>query len=101
MQEELAADFPAVPDYRAELAEMLLSSFRRFSQLKAPKEAEERFGRAVALADELVAKNPAVPDYQALQARAKGRLGSARRCWTTEATTRSSTCARRSSSPTC
>jgi serine/threonine protein kinase len=76
IQEKLAADFPRVADYRAELAEMLLStSWRSPQNPRPPQEVEPIFARAVGLVDELVAKNPAVPNYQALLARARRQLG--------------------------
>jgi serine/threonine protein kinase len=76
--EKLAGDFPSVPDYRAELAEMLLVfQPRPPGAFRTPGEVNERLERAVALAVELNGKYPAVPEYQLLLARARTRLGQA------------------------
>src|SRR5262249_2349329 len=75
--EELANEFPAVPDYRAELAELLIA-FPVPGRLPFPKlgrDLEKRCSRALDLANELASKYPAVPEYQALQARCRTRLG--------------------------
>jgi serine/threonine protein kinase len=74
--EALAADFPTVPDYRAELAEILLAIHPRLLP-RWPGEAPRRLARALELAGELAVRHPAVPAYQLLRARAQQRLGGA------------------------
>ena len=75
--EQLAAEFPAVPDYRAELSELLISfpPLGRIPFAKMAREMEKRYQRAIELCADLVGKYPAVPEYQALHARCRTRLG--------------------------
>jgi tetratricopeptide (TPR) repeat protein/tRNA A-37 threonylcarbamoyl transferase component Bud32 len=71
----LAEDFPAVPDYRYELGEVLIQLVAGGGGPRHDGSAERQLRRAVGLARELAAAFPAVPQYQALHGRSLQRLG--------------------------
>ena len=74
--EKLVAEFPSVPEYQADLIELLIGTAPRPTFLIRPRvELESRYQQAVRLAENLAGKNPNTPDYQALYARARTRLG--------------------------
>jgi serine/threonine protein kinase/Tfp pilus assembly protein PilF len=73
--EALATDYPSVPDYRAELAEALMSVNPRPLLPMQKQQAEKRTRRALELAEELARSYPEAPEYRALAARARQRLG--------------------------
>ncbi|MFQ3649339.1 MAG: serine/threonine-protein kinase [Gemmataceae bacterium] len=73
--ESLASDFPSVPEYRAELAEALMSASSRPLLPSQKLLAEKRTRRALELADDLARSYPEAPEYRALAARARQRLG--------------------------
>ena len=73
--EALAADFPSVPEYRAELAEALMSISPRPLLPSQKQQAEKRIRRALELADDLSRSYPEAPEFRALAARARQRLG--------------------------
>jgi tetratricopeptide (TPR) repeat protein len=64
LQEKLAADFPAVPDYRRELAQSHTNLGLLLADLGKRAEAEQQYRQGLALREKLVADFPAVPDYR-------------------------------------
>jgi tetratricopeptide (TPR) repeat protein len=64
LQEKLAAQFPAVPQYRDDLAGSHDNLGLLLAGLGKRPEAEEQYRRALALKEKLAAEFPAVPRYQ-------------------------------------
>ena len=62
--EKLAADFPAVPDYRWGLASSHISLGQMLAGQGERAEAEAEYRAGVALAETLAADFPAVPQYR-------------------------------------
>jgi tetratricopeptide (TPR) repeat protein len=75
LQERLAVEFPAVPEYRLDLAlsHLNLGTLLR-DQGKGP-EAEEHFRQALALQEKLATDFPAVPEYSQELATSHHNLG--------------------------
>jgi tetratricopeptide (TPR) repeat protein len=73
--EALVKEYPKIPDYRAELAEALLSISPRPLFPSQKQQAEKRIRRALELAEELTRTYPDAPEYRALASRARQRLG--------------------------
>ena len=65
IEEKLAADFPAVPGYRFELANSHNGLGNLLMELRRLPEAEAAFRRALAIDQELAADFPAMPAYRA------------------------------------
>jgi len=61
---KLAADFPAVPQYRQKLAHSRNSLGVLLNDLGKRPEAEEQYRKALAIREKLAADFPAVPGYQ-------------------------------------
>jgi serine/threonine protein kinase/tetratricopeptide (TPR) repeat protein len=72
---QLAADSPAVPEYRLELARSHYSLGRTLNDLVQEPAAERAFRRAVDLQENLVADFPTVPEYRLELARSHISLG--------------------------
>jgi serine/threonine protein kinase/tetratricopeptide (TPR) repeat protein len=64
LREKLAADFPAVPQYRTELAASHSDLGNLFSMEERLKEAEEQHRKGLALLEGLVAEFPAEPAHR-------------------------------------
>jgi tetratricopeptide (TPR) repeat protein len=75
LQEKLAADFPAVPDYRRELAQSHTNLGLLLADLGKRAEAEQQYRQGLALREKLVADFPAVPDYRRELAQSHNNLG--------------------------
>jgi serine/threonine protein kinase len=73
--DQLAKDFPGVPDYRYELSEVLMGSPAEGRGERCHRDVERQLRRAVDLTGELAVGFPAVPEYQALRARTLQKLG--------------------------
>ncbi len=71
----LAAEFPAVPEYRANLAVSHNDLGLLLNDLGNRAEAEEQYHRALVIREKLVAEFPAVPEYRAELASSYGNLG--------------------------
>jgi serine/threonine protein kinase/tetratricopeptide (TPR) repeat protein len=71
----LAADFPAVPDYRYGLAVSQNNLGNMVRALGQRREAEQQFRQALALLERLAADFPAVPDYRRQLAASHHNLG--------------------------
>jgi len=71
----LAADFPAVPNYRRELARTLFSLGRNLEALGKNSEAEAELQRSRSILEKLVIDFPAVPEYRNAQALTLTALG--------------------------
>jgi tetratricopeptide (TPR) repeat protein len=61
---QLSANFPAVPQYRRELAKSHHNLGATLTNLGKHTEAESAFRQALAIYEKLVAEFPAVPEYQ-------------------------------------
>jgi tetratricopeptide (TPR) repeat protein len=75
LHEQLAADFPAVPQYRHDLAMSYHNLGLVLRDLGKRPEAEQRYRRALALQEKLAADFPAVPLYRQERAISCGNLG--------------------------
>jgi serine/threonine protein kinase/Tfp pilus assembly protein PilF len=62
--EQLAADFPDIPTYRADLAACTNSLGILLARSGPPREAEDAFRRAVAIQERLAAEAPNVPGHR-------------------------------------
>ena len=71
----LAADFPAVPAYRQELAHSHNNLGILLADLGKRPEAEEQYRKALAIQEKLAADFPAVPEYRQDLARSHNNLG--------------------------
>jgi tetratricopeptide (TPR) repeat protein len=71
----LAADFPAVPDYRQELAATHYNLGHLLENSGRLKEAQTAYGRALALREKLAAELPAVPAHRRRLERSYHNLG--------------------------
>jgi serine/threonine protein kinase len=74
-REKLAADFPAVPEYRYRLAQSHLNLGVVLMARQEHQKAEAAYGRALDLFEKLAAEFPAVPEYRDRQARCHNNLG--------------------------
>ena len=74
--EQLVADFPAVPDYREDLARACFGCGQHLSVTSRFQDAEQTYARALALWEELMADAPALPRYRHNQAQCRNHLGS-------------------------
>jgi serine/threonine protein kinase/tetratricopeptide (TPR) repeat protein len=72
---QLAADFPAVPQYRQSLAGSHGSRGVLLADLGKRPEAEAAFRRALGIGEKLAADFPAVPEYRQWLATTHGNLG--------------------------
>src|SRR5207253_8680707 len=63
-QDKLAADFPAVPAYRQDLARSHTNLGALLAGLSKRPEAEAAYRQALAIQDKLAADFPAVPAYR-------------------------------------
>ena len=75
IQEKLAADFPAVPVYRSDLAGSHSSLGRLLAGVGKLAEAEEQYTKALAIQEKLAADFPVVPDYRRNLAASHTNLG--------------------------
>jgi tetratricopeptide (TPR) repeat protein len=75
IQEKLAADFPAVPQYRLELAGSHNNVGILLADLGKRSEAEVAYRRALAIQEKLSADFPAVPQYRLELAKSHNCLG--------------------------
>jgi len=73
--ERLAADFPDVPGFRADLAVSLNALGNLLLRTGRQEEAREAFQRAVLVGEKLTAGFPATPEYQARLAGSQNNLG--------------------------
>jgi tetratricopeptide (TPR) repeat protein len=71
----LTADFPAVPEYRNDLAASHHSLGRLLADLGERAKAEGEYRDGLAVLEKLVAEFPAAPAYRAAQATGHGSLG--------------------------
>ena len=94
IQEKLAADFPAVPDYRQELAGSHNNLGSLLADLGKRAEAEEQYRQALAIQEKLAADFPAVPDYRQDWPAATTTWGFCWPVWGNERRRRSSTARR-------
>jgi tetratricopeptide (TPR) repeat protein len=76
LQEKLASDFPAVPEYRRELATSHNNLGIVLKNLGKSAEAEQQYRQALALQEKLASDFPAVPLYRSDQAHSRNNLGS-------------------------
>jgi serine/threonine protein kinase/tetratricopeptide (TPR) repeat protein len=74
--DRLAADFPASPDYRRQLAASHNNLGGLLRELGKHPEAEAAYRQALALQEKLAADFPAVPEYRGDLARSHNNLGS-------------------------
>ena len=72
---KLAADFPAVPKYRGDLARSQHNLGALLDGLGKRSEAEGHYRKALAIQEELAADFPTVPDYRKDLARSQHNLG--------------------------
>jgi tetratricopeptide (TPR) repeat protein len=72
---QLAADFPAVPEYRQELARSHNNLGALLTDLGRRPEAEQQHRQALALREQLAADSPAVPQYRQELAESHNSLG--------------------------
>jgi serine/threonine protein kinase/Tfp pilus assembly protein PilF len=75
IREKLVADFPAVPDYRRDLARSHNNLGNLLADLGKGAEAEQQFRKALAIQEKLAADFPAVPEYRRDLARSHNNLG--------------------------
>jgi serine/threonine protein kinase/Tfp pilus assembly protein PilF len=75
LAKQLAADFPAEPQYRQGLADISNNLGLMLVELGRIAEAETEYGAAIALEKQLAADFPAVPKYRAALARTINNLG--------------------------
>ncbi len=75
IQEKLAADFPAVPDYRQDLALSHNNLGDLLAGLGQRAAAEEQYRKGLAIREKLAADFPAVPAYRQDLARSHNNLG--------------------------
>ena len=75
IREKLAADFPAVPKYRQELASSHNNLGHLLAGLGKGPEAEQSHRQAVAIGESLAADFPAVPQYRQELAKSHNGLG--------------------------
>ena len=75
IQEKLVAEFPAVPEYRRDLALSHNNLGILLSGLRKRPEAEEQYRKALAIQEKLVAEFPAVPEYRKDLAGSHNNLG--------------------------
>jgi tetratricopeptide (TPR) repeat protein len=75
VRERLAADFPAVPEYRQELARGQRELGILLRDVRKRAEAEAVYRQALALQERLVADFPDVPEYRGDLARCRNCLG--------------------------
>jgi tetratricopeptide (TPR) repeat protein len=73
--DQLVRDFPTNADYRYELAETFARGDLRATEAAALTETEQRFRRALALADGLHAEDAAAPRYATQAAHIQSKLG--------------------------
>jgi len=73
--EKLVTEFPAVPDYRRQLAGGYNNLGLLLKDLGKRAEAEEQYRRGLALQQELAAELPAVPEYRSELAASHNNLG--------------------------
>jgi serine/threonine-protein kinase len=73
--ERLAADYPAVAEYRQELARCHTNLGLLFSNLHRSADAEAAFRQGLRLREQLAADYPAVPSYRQELARSQNFLG--------------------------
>jgi serine/threonine protein kinase/tetratricopeptide (TPR) repeat protein len=75
IQEKLAADFPAVPGYRRNLAQNHGNLGNLLTGLGKRAEAQQQYRKALAIEEKLAADFPAVPDYRSDLATSHNNLG--------------------------
>jgi tetratricopeptide (TPR) repeat protein len=75
IQERLAAEFPAVPGYRSDMADSHHSLGLLLAGLGKRAEAEAAYRAALALFEKLASEHPDVPDYRTGQDRTSLALG--------------------------
>jgi tetratricopeptide (TPR) repeat protein len=76
IDEQLAVEFPSVPEYREKLARTFNNLATLLPRLGRQGEAEAAYRKALALQEKLAAEFPSVPDYRLGLASSHSNLGS-------------------------
>ena len=79
--ERLVGDFPRAPEYRYDLSETyaMVDPHGPFRSPYTPSVVEQRYRKALGIAEKLVAEHPHIPKYLASQAHLHHKLGTALR----------------------